>query len=160
MTVISNSTPLIYLAAIGQFDLLHDLYGSVHIPSAVYDEVVVQGAGRWGSAETAAANWIDRHIVTDVSEVAILRKQLHLGESEVIVLADELRANLVIADEAAARREIAQRRIGLIGTVGVLISAKLNGLSSALKPDLDQLRTCGFRLSDRLYRASLKAVGE
>jgi predicted nucleic acid-binding protein len=160
MTVISNSTPLIYLAAIGKFGLLQDLYGRVHIPSAVYDEVVIQGAGRWGSAETAAANWIDRHLVTDVAGVALHRTKLHLGESEVIVLADELRADLVIVDETAARQVIAQLGIGLIGTIGVLISAKLSGLLAALKPELDQLRICRFRLSDRLYRASLKAVGE
>ena len=55
MTVVSNSTPLIYLAAIGKFDLLQTLHGRIHIPNAVYDEVVTQGRGRWGAVETAAA---------------------------------------------------------------------------------------------------------
>ncbi len=45
-TVIADATPLIYLAAIGKFDLLGALYGRIVIPSAVYDEVVIQGAGR------------------------------------------------------------------------------------------------------------------
>ena len=45
-TVITDSTPLIYLAAIGKFDLLGVLYGQIIIPSAVYEEVVIQGAGR------------------------------------------------------------------------------------------------------------------
>lgn len=60
MIVVADATPLIYLAAIGKFDLLRDLYGRISIPDAIYDEVVTQGAGRWGSAETAAAGWIDR----------------------------------------------------------------------------------------------------
>ena len=55
MTVICNSTPLIYLAAIGKFDILKALFGRITIPLAVYHEVVVQGAGRWGAAETAGA---------------------------------------------------------------------------------------------------------
>ena len=54
-TVIADATPLIYLAAIGKFDLLGVLYGQIVIPSAVYDEVVIQGSGRPGAAETAGA---------------------------------------------------------------------------------------------------------
>jgi len=30
--VVSNTSPLTNLAAIGQFDLLHQLYGDLHIP--------------------------------------------------------------------------------------------------------------------------------
>jgi predicted nucleic acid-binding protein len=57
MIVVCDSTPLIYLAALGKFDLLQTLYRHVSIPTAVYDEVVIQGAGRWGAAETAQASW-------------------------------------------------------------------------------------------------------
>jgi predicted nucleic acid-binding protein len=31
MIVVSNTSPLTNLAAIGQFDLLHRLYGSIHL---------------------------------------------------------------------------------------------------------------------------------
>ena len=44
--VIADATLLIYLAAIGRFDLLGVMYGRLLIPDAVYDEVVLQGAGR------------------------------------------------------------------------------------------------------------------
>ena len=37
--VISNATPLIALAWLEQLDLLPRLFGSVHIPQAVHDEV-------------------------------------------------------------------------------------------------------------------------
>ena len=160
MTVVCNSTPLIYLAAIGRFDLLGALYSRVVIPTAVYDEVVTQGAGRWGAAETAAASWIDRQAVADPAKVASLQTRLHGGESEVVVLADELHADLVIMDDSAGRRELAQRGIAFIGTVGVLMAAKQRGLLTALKPELDHLRASGFRLSDRVYRACLAAMGE
>jgi predicted nucleic acid-binding protein len=160
MTVVSNSTPLIYLAAIGKFDYLRTLYGRVNIPVAVFEEVVIQGTGRWGAAETAAASWIDRHTVADSAKVTSLQPQLHGGECEVVVLAEEIHADLVIMDESAGRRELAVRGIAFIGTVGILMEAKQRGLIVALRPELDQLRTCGFHLSDRVYRACLAFVGE
>ena len=65
MIVVVDSTPLIYLGAIGRFDLLRSLYGRILIPFAVFDEVVNQGEGRWGARETAAADWVDVKSVSD-----------------------------------------------------------------------------------------------
>jgi hypothetical protein len=63
MTVVSNSSPLISFAAIGQLDLLKSLYGTIHIPQTVYHEVITQGAGKPGSTDVASATWIQRHTV-------------------------------------------------------------------------------------------------
>jgi hypothetical protein len=92
-TVIADATPLIYLAAIGQFDLLGVLYGRIVIPCAVYDEVVIQGGGRPGATETAGAAWVDRVAVSDPTKLTSLLSQLDRGESEAIVLAEELQAS-------------------------------------------------------------------
>jgi predicted nucleic acid-binding protein len=159
MIVVADSTVLIYLAAIGKFDLLASLYGRIVIPNAVYDEVVTQGAGRWGAAETSASTWIDRQPIADPAKAGILA-QLGRGETEVIILAEDLGADLVIMDESAGRLELRNRKITFVGTVGVLIQAKLQGLIPAIKPDLDQLRSHGFHLSDRVYNACLSLVGE
>jgi uncharacterized protein len=159
-TVVADATPLIYLAAIGQFDVLGVLYGRIVIPGAVYDEVVMHGAGRAGAAETAGAAWIDRQAVSNRAEATSLQAHLDSGESEAIVLADELHADLVVMDEAAGRRILAGRGIAFIGTVGVLMQAKKRGLIAELKPELDQLRACGFHLSERVRRFCLAAVGE
>jgi predicted nucleic acid-binding protein len=37
MIVVSNTTPLIGLAALSRFDLLRQIFSTVHIPQAVYD---------------------------------------------------------------------------------------------------------------------------
>jgi uncharacterized protein len=160
MIVVADATPLIYLAAIGKFELLRDLYGSITIPAAVYDEVVTQGSGKWGAAETAAAGWIDRESVQDPAKLVGLQSHLHGGECEVIVLAEELQAALVLMDESAGRHELALRQLPCLGTVGVPMQAKQRGLIRALKPELDQLRACGFHLSNQVYRACLAAVAE
>jgi len=39
MMVVSNTSPMTSLAAISQLDLLRNLYGTVIIPQAVYDEL-------------------------------------------------------------------------------------------------------------------------
>ena len=58
MIVVCNATPLIALAAVGQFDLLRAVYGEIHSPDAVFQEVVITGAGEAGAREVSAANWI------------------------------------------------------------------------------------------------------
>ena len=77
-----------------------------------------------------------------------------------IALAEELHADLVVMDESAGRHVMAGRGIAFIGTVGVLMQAKQRGLIAALKPALDQLRACGFHLTDCVYSACLAASGE
>jgi predicted nucleic acid-binding protein len=59
MITVADAGPLIYLAAIGRIDLLHRLFGRVLVPRAVHDEIVIRGAGLPGSAEVAAAEWVE-----------------------------------------------------------------------------------------------------
>jgi predicted nucleic acid-binding protein len=160
MTVIVDATPLIYLAAIGRFELLETLYRRIIIPTAVHDEVVVQGGGRWGATEAAAANWIDCRAVSDPAMMAAVLADLDPGEREVIALAEELCADIVIMDESSGRHELKRRGFTFIGTVGVLMLAKDRGLITTLKPELDRLRACGFHLSDHVYQSCLASVGE
>jgi predicted nucleic acid-binding protein len=42
--VFSNSSPLVYLAALGDFDFLPQLFDRIAIPQAVFEEVVVGGS--------------------------------------------------------------------------------------------------------------------
>ena len=76
MIVASNTSPLTNLAAIGQFDLLHQLYDSLHIPHGVWTELN-SGDRRWpGRAEVAEASWIERHAVKNQALVVALRRDL------------------------------------------------------------------------------------
>jgi len=56
--VVADAGPLIYLSEAGFLHVLRDLYGGVHVPREVYDEVVVNGQGEAGSVEVASASWI------------------------------------------------------------------------------------------------------
>jgi predicted nucleic acid-binding protein len=63
MIVVSNTSPLTNLAAIGHFHLLQDLYGQLHIPEGVWNELNA-GDIHWpGRAEVASVPWIHRHTI-------------------------------------------------------------------------------------------------
>lgn len=63
MSIVSNASPLIDLAQIGQLELLHELYDEIYVPEAVWQEVVVAGAGLSGAELVANASWIKRHSI-------------------------------------------------------------------------------------------------
>lgn len=73
MIVVSNTTPLIGLAQIQQFDLLRQLFGEIYIPQAVYDEAVVAGREEGGAKqEVSGAAWIKTMRVKDRLAVEVL----------------------------------------------------------------------------------------
>ncbi len=159
-TVVSNSGPLIALATVGKLDLLKDLFGQIYTPAAVYDEVVVHGEGKPGARETSEAEWIKTLKVEEHLAVSLLREEMDAGESEAIVLAQELNADYVLIDEAVARRKTRLIGLRMAGTLGILLMAKEAGLIVAVKPILDELKQTDFRMSSRVYQEVLVKAGE
>ncbi|HNN98085.1 MAG TPA: DUF3368 domain-containing protein [Pseudomonadota bacterium] len=161
MVVISNTSPLTNLAAIGQFDLLRSLYGQLRIAEAVWDELNAEDRAWPGCAEVAAANWIERRAVQNRSLVMALRERLDPGEAETIALAVEVPPLLVLMDEKEGRRSAQRFGLKTVGVVGVLIEAKRRGLIGAVGPLLERLRQdAGFFLSDRVMQDACTFCGE
>jgi uncharacterized protein len=161
MIVVSNTTPLIGLATIQRFDLLKELFGQIHIAQAVYDEAVIAGRDVGGAKrEVAQAPWITTHSVQDRLAVDVLLDELDVGEAETIVLAHELHADWVLMDERKGRRKLTQLGLNKIGTVGILLQAKQQGLISNLRHELEQLRHHGFSISQAVIDAVLQQVNE
>lgn len=162
--VISDSSTLIHLSAIGRLALLKEFFGRVVVPPAVWQEVVERGAGRAGVAEVEAASregWIETRDVTNEVLLRLLRRDLDRGEAEVIALAVEYQADLVLLDESEARQIAGTFGLRKTGVIGVLIRAKLESKIAALRPDLDNLRDqAGFWIEEKLYRKVLSEVGE
>lgn len=158
--VVANAGPLIALAKIGRFDLLEELFGRVTIPQAVYDEVVLRGGGQPGARETETAEWISTQPVRDRLAVSFLGEELGPGESEAIVLAQELGASWLLLDDAVARRKAERIGLPVMGTLGVLVIAKHAGVIPAVKPALDELRQTDFRASERVYAEILAKARE
>lgn len=153
MNVVSNASPLINLARIGELGMLRALYDQVLIPEAVWQEVVVDGSGQAGATDVQHASWIVRHPVANQSLVRALAQNLDDGEAEAIALALERDDALLLMDERLGREAAAQ--------VGVLIEASHKALIGSLKPYLDASRdVAGLRLSDELYSRVLADAQE
>lgn len=84
--VISDSSTLIHLTAIGRLGLLQEFYTHVTIPPAVWREVVEEGQGRSAAAEIEQARqggWIHTVAPTDQLLIRLLKHELDQGEAEV-----------------------------------------------------------------------------
>ena len=124
MIVVSNTSPLTNLAAIGQFALFHQLYGRLHIAEGVWDELNVRGEHWPGRDEVAIADWVERYTVQNQPLVTTLRRDLDRGEAETITLALELGADLVLLDEREGRHAAQRLELRVAGVVGILLEAK------------------------------------
>ena len=65
MTVVSDTSPITNLAAIGQFALLRQVVGPIVIADAVWEELNAGGRPWPGSQEVADAEWVERRIPRD-----------------------------------------------------------------------------------------------
>ena len=157
--VVVNTTPIIALALLDKLDLLRQLYGQVIAPSAVWTEVLAGGSTGTGSAELREATWLRVSSLHDPRSADLLA-DLDRGEAEVIALALEMNADLVIIDERLARRHAKRLGLRLTGTLGVLLKSKQHGLVDSIAPLIEQLRSSGIRLSDALVATVLELADE
>jgi len=162
--VVSDSSPLNYLAWLSDFDLLRQIYHTVIIPPAVYREVVESGADYpvASAVQAALGDWIWVAEAPDSARVAALRGAFHLdrGESEAILVAEMLGNAPVLMDERRGVQCARSRGMVVIRTPMIYADAKILGLIGSVREKLDELRSRGFRLSDRHYEQILKALGE
>jgi hypothetical protein len=90
--IVSDTSPINNLAAINQLHLLHQLYGTVLIPKAVYRELTDSNFPVAGATEVQAFDWIQTRTVNDRTLVEALSNELDIGEAEAIALAAEIQA--------------------------------------------------------------------
>jgi len=82
------------------------------------------------------------------------------GEAETIALAEEIKADVVLIDDLKAREIAKLRRLNVIGTIGVLLDAKEQGMIHELKPLLDKLMKKRIRINRELYEHVLELANE
>lgn len=155
MIVIADAGPLRYLIVIEQVHLLPLLYGSIVVPPGVVHELTRE------STSDAARAWMGRlpDWVTVQAPQKTVRDLLSadgpsllgLGELEAMALAEELSADVLLADDEAARQAASERNIPVQGTLGVLDLAAEHGLLADFPEAIENLRRTNFRASRKLY---------
>ncbi len=77
MIIVSNTSPITNLSAIGQLHLLQQLYGEIIIPSAVFQELTQWGDSIPGAKEVKASNWIQVNPFTNIHLVQELMTEFY-----------------------------------------------------------------------------------
>ena len=157
--VVADTGPLIALAGIDRLDLLAALFERVLVPGPVHEEILAGGDREFGLEAYRQAEFIQVHETPEIDPA--LRALLHRGEASVITLARSVKAGRVLIDEQKARK-IARSVYGLavLGSVGVLIEAKRQGLLPSVAMALGGMKENGYWLHDRIVQAALRTAEE
>jgi predicted nucleic acid-binding protein len=147
--MLSNTSCLIALDNIGQLEILHELYGMVHISEEV--------AAEFGVSIPA---WITVHSVQDKAKLEILHNLVDLGEASTIALAYQFEDVTMILDDRKARKLADNLHLRFTGLLGILIKAKQNGVINSVEDVLARLKAVGFRFSPSMEMQALRLAGE
>jgi predicted nucleic acid-binding protein len=79
----------------------------------------------------------------DPNQVALYTGPLSHADAEVLRLAQEQHADLLITSDRRMRRRARQEGLTVITTFALLIEAKRGGFVQAVKPLLDEMRSNG-----------------
>ena len=156
MIVVSDTTPIISLMKIGRLELLNALFGEIWIPESVYAELVINEKFAAEAAIIIRTTYIRKVEVVDLNSVELLRRAtgLDAGESEAIILSDELKADILLMDEAKGRMVAKQMGLTIMGTIGILMTAYDEKLLTATEATqcIKILQMNGRHISEELYQ--------
>jgi predicted nucleic acid-binding protein len=159
LDVICDTSPIQYLYQLEQLHIIPKLANQVFIPSAVVEEIKIGHSLGVNLPKLEELEWVT--VRRPISELALpLVSNLGPGETEVLMLALEMREAVAVLDDALAREMAETLDLRLTGTLGLLLDAKKAGLVPALRPLLDKLQSLRFRLAPRTYSAVLALSGE
>ena len=161
MNAVADANIFILFARSRFFHLLPQLFDAILVTPEVYDEIVLQGAGRPGATEVKSTPEIRKqpvsrpHLLPDLTAY-----QLDAADASVILLALEQRPAPLLSDDRRVR-EIGQGfSLSIMGSGGLLVMAKARCLIPSVKPCLDQIKLQGARISPRTYADILQAAKE
>lgn len=161
MIVVSNTSPITNLCAIGKLELLQNIYGNIIIPQAVYSEMANLDYEVPGTKEVKTLAWIETQTISNLALVEQLKTEIDPGEAEAISLAIEIKADRLIIDDYQGRLVAIRLNLNFIGILGILLIAKQRGLITTVKPVMDDLiNLAGFRINPQLYANLLITAGE
>lgn len=157
--VISDTSPLQYLAQIDLLHILPALAGHIIVPQAVVEELAQGRAAGLSLPDPTVIEWMTIRRPVEASALALVT-DLGPGETQTLLLALESQDALVILDDALARRIAKTQGIRVIGTLGVLLEAKRTGHVPLIRPYLDQLDMLRFRLASHTREVVLRMARE
>jgi len=160
MTIICDASSLINLALVNRLGLLKLMFGKVLIPQGVYDEVVIQGSGKIGANQVKASTFIQVVQPLNPRHIEHYTNGLSRADAQVIVLAKEQHADLIITRDKRLLKRTKQEGLIAITTTELFIEAKHKGFIKKVRPLLDQMKNKGVLIRQATYKETLRQAGE
>jgi predicted nucleic acid-binding protein len=163
MQVVSDTSPILGLSAIGLLDLLKIQFETVFIPQAVLEELKIETDFRGTTAilQALKAGWLQPRDVQNKTLAQAFALELDKGESEAIALAIDLGIQMIVMDESMGRERARAMGLQTVGVLGVLLNAKKHNQIQSVKEAMKSLRQeIGFFISDHLFEQIVHAAGE
>jgi predicted nucleic acid-binding protein len=158
MIVVADTSPINYLILIEHIEILPAIYGEVLVPQAVIDELQDR------DAPSEVCNWLSAppqwlRISSTTFQADPPLDSLDRGERGAILLAESIRADRLIMDDLDGRREAENRKLAVIGTLGILAEAARRSFLD-LSRALAALKTTNFHVSPALIERLLARDAE
>lgn len=159
--IVSNSTPLIYLARIGKLQFLNEFFKEVAISEKVWEEVVKEGKNEgcpdaFVVEKAMSEGWIKVHKTKITKKLENFG--IDKGEIESISLTIDLKQKEILVDQVHARAAASVLGLKPRGTIFVLLKALKRGMINYEEylDSLSELTRSNFRMSDDVYLEAIK----
>ena len=159
--LVADSGPLIALARLGLLAVPARLYREMLVTATVWHEVTREPRPADAKALSAAFDGGLLVVVDDPTSIpaALVDARLDDGERFALSLALSRKAT-VLVDERRGRAAAAELGLPVLGTLGLLVQARGQGLIGPLRPLADALRASGYFLAQPLVDRTLALIGE
>jgi len=154
-----DASPLIHLARTGNLPLLKALAPAFVIPHPVLDEIRAKGVDDAVFRDVQATSWLSTVQAPPLPET-LLAWDLGKGEASVLAWALSHPGTVAVLDDQKARAYAQWHGTPVIGTVGIVLRAKRQGIIPLARPVLQDLIERGMYLSTRVSNEALALVGE
>ncbi len=144
--VIADAGPIISLALVDKLAILDKLFDEVIIANAVWEEITNDESKRF--VGRIKAYFKDK--ICKIKSFNELTFVMDYGESESLILYNEIKADFILIDDKKARNIAENFGAKCIGTLGLLSIAKDKKLISELRPVFEE-----FLRNKRFYALNL-----
>lgn len=154
-----DASPLIHLSRTNNLPLLQILSPTLVVPQPVLDEIGAKGDDPATLQAVQGMAWLSPVQPPAVPEML---RGWGLGKGEAAVLAWCLArpGTLAVLDDQRARTFAEAQGVPVIGTLGIVLRARRQGVIPFARPVLEALVSRGMYLSKPILEKALRLVGE